>query len=272
MNYHEARRLTMSLGSSTKQAERDYPLHFETKVLTDIPYNCPRLLREFSLALEVLQKVIPAGGSILDLGCGSGWTSLLLTRAGWDVIGVDISERMVEVAQERLEHDRCGATFHVADMEELDLKRKDFDGVLVFDALHHCPNFPAVLQRACAHLRPGGHLFLMEPSWLHLLSPHARQASRIYGVTELGFTRWCLRRALKRAGFRLIRHYYDCGSGYRGLGGFLLANIRLWCGYLFCFPRIKQIVLAQKCPRLEVPGRRHAGSSVVRALLAPAAA
>ena len=74
----------------------------------------------------------------------------------------------------------------------MSLEKRDFDGVLIFDALHHCPRYDQVVARACEHLKPGGHLLVMEPSWLHLVSPHAKEATRVYGVTELGFTRFGL--------------------------------------------------------------------------------
>jgi SAM-dependent methyltransferase len=229
----------------TKQAEREYPLKVEQGHLFRKPYDDPRVLREFALALEILRAHQPHG-SILDLGCGPGWTSLFLARAGWDVVGVDISDRMIEIARARAQKDGVPATFAVSDMEELDLERRDFDAVLLFDSLHHCPGNAQVLRRACEHLRPGGHLLLLEPSWLHLYSPHARAFSRQYGVTELGFSRRYLRRALRLAGFSQVHHYYDAGTPYRGFVGFLLANLRLWLGFLSCFPHIKQIVLAQK--------------------------
>src|SRR4029077_5154967 len=102
-----------------------------------------------------------------------------------------------EMAEQRVERDGVEARFVVADMEELELDRQDFDGVVLFDCLHHCEGYERVLERAWQHLRPGGYLLLMEPSWLHLLSSHAREITRVYGVTELGFTRWGLRRSLR---------------------------------------------------------------------------
>jgi SAM-dependent methyltransferase len=230
----------------TKQAEKNYPLRVDPYLLYHKPYYDPTALREFGLALQVLQRWLPRGGTVLDLGCGPGWSSLFLARAGWSVLGVDISERMIEIARERAAQENVSVAFAVADLEGLDLPQRDFDGALLFDALHHCPRYDRVLARACDHLRSGGFLLVMEPSWLHLVSPHARQASRTYGVTELGFTRFGLRRAFRRAGFRRTRFYHDAGGVYRGLGGFLLANVRLWSSFLFCYPRIKQIALAQK--------------------------
>jgi SAM-dependent methyltransferase len=230
----------------TKQAEKDYPLRVDPFLLYQKPYYDATALREFGLALRVLQQWVPSGGAVLDLGCGPGWSSLFLARAGFDVVGVDISERMIEIARERAGQEQVSVDFAVADLEELSLEKRNFDGVLIFDALHHCPKYEQVVARACAHLKPGGYLLVMEPSWLHLVSPHAKEATRVYGVTELGFTRFGLRRTLRKAGFSRIWFYHDSGPVYRGLGGFLLANLRLWCSYLFCFPRIKQIALAQK--------------------------
>jgi SAM-dependent methyltransferase len=230
----------------TKQAERDYPLKVDQEHLYRKPFNDPRVFREFATVLQVFHGLLPGGGSILDLGCGPGWTSLFLSKAGFDVTGADISERMIEIARERAELENSQAAFAVTDMEEMDLEKKDFDGVLLFDSLHHCPGYPNVLRRACEHLRPGGHLLLLEPSWLHRYSPHARAASRTYGVTELGFSRFHLAQTLRRAGFSRVTNYYDGGNAFRGVLGFVLTNLRIWSSFLCCSPRVKQILLAKK--------------------------
>jgi SAM-dependent methyltransferase len=229
----------------SKQAEREYALKVDQAFLYDKPFHDPRVFREFAFVLEVFRQHCP-DGKILDLGCGPGWTSLFLARAGFDVLGVDISERMIEVARERGVAENNPARFQVADMEELDLEERDFDGALFFDCLHHCPQYGEVLRRACEHLRPGGAVLLLETTLLHRYSPHARAESRHYGITELGFSRRQLRRALTAAGFLAPRFFHDPGPVYRGAGGLLHSSCRLWCDYFFYFPRAKNIALAQK--------------------------
>ena len=46
---------------------------------------------------------LPAGGSILDVGCGSGWVSEYFARLGYKVLGIDISEDLIQMARERVE-------------------------------------------------------------------------------------------------------------------------------------------------------------------------
>jgi SAM-dependent methyltransferase len=229
----------------TKQAEREYALKVDQRHLFEKPYNDPRVFREFAMALELFRARLP-GGSLLDMGCGPGWTSLLLARAGYDVLGVDISERMIEIAQERAVRENVRAEFQVGDMEDLDLLRHDFDGALYFDCLHHCPGFATALRRTFEHLRSGGYILLFETTLLHRYSRHARAVTRSYGVTELGFTRRQLRLALSAAGFTDIFFSHDPGPSYKGLSGFLKAGLRLWCDFFFYYPQAKNIVIARK--------------------------
>jgi SAM-dependent methyltransferase len=229
----------------TKQAEREYALKVDSRHLFEKPYNDPRCFREYTFAVQLLLERVP-GGAVLDMGCGPGWTTLLLARAGFEATGVDISERMIEIASERAQLENVHAEFHVGDMEELHLSRQDFQAAMFFDCLHHCPNYPSALAQAHQHLAPGGFVVLFETTWLHRFSPHARETTRRLGVTELGFTRRQLRHALQQAGFGEVCFYHDPGSIYRGVAGFLKANLRLWADFFCCYPRAKNIVVARK--------------------------
>src|SRR5262249_57523028 len=88
----------------SKQAERDYATKVDGAHLFDKPFNDPRVFREFAVVLEVFGQRL-GGGAILDIGCGPGWTSLFLARAGYEVVGVDIAHPMIEIAQERTRHE-----------------------------------------------------------------------------------------------------------------------------------------------------------------------
>jgi SAM-dependent methyltransferase len=79
--------------------------------------------------VDQFKALIPVGGMVLDLGCGSGTPiASHLTNAGYAVTGVDASPEMVAFFGER----QPLATVHLADMRTLDLHRK-FSGILAWD-------------------------------------------------------------------------------------------------------------------------------------------
>ncbi|MFF0477190.1 class I SAM-dependent methyltransferase [Streptomyces sp. NPDC004284] len=115
-----------------------------------------------NLVSYVEQGLLPAGGKVLDLGCGPGRNALYLASAGYEVTGVDLSPTAVAWAEERArekgaENVRflCGDAFTAA-----------LDGPydLVYDSgcFHHLPphrriSYLALLDRVLA---PGGHFAL----------------------------------------------------------------------------------------------------------------
>jgi len=58
-------------------------------------------------------------GRALDLGCGSGTSSLALNRAGWAVSGVDFARRAILLAKQKARTANISIDFHVADVTHL---------------------------------------------------------------------------------------------------------------------------------------------------------
>jgi SAM-dependent methyltransferase len=54
--------------------------------------------------LDALRRQGTEGGLVIDLGCGSGILSQEVAAAGYDVLGIDISEAMIALARERVPH------------------------------------------------------------------------------------------------------------------------------------------------------------------------
>jgi SAM-dependent methyltransferase len=186
----------------------------------------PTHFTDWATVVAMLDAVgVPKGASVLDLGCGTGWTSLFLSETGYEVVGYDLVPANVDVARRRAERWRSSARFEVADMEALPSGRKA-DAALIFDALHHSNRQRLVLQSIAGRLRPGGWLLLGEPTWLHRFSPGAHAARRDLGWTERGPTLRGLRRDLRTAGFGAIRRFYQPTAPYedrvRGFGWQLL--------------------------------------------------
>jgi cyclopropane fatty-acyl-phospholipid synthase-like methyltransferase len=83
--------------------------------------------------LQRFLQMVPAAGTILDIGCGSGEPIAgFIVRAGHSLHGVDSSPTMIDICKERFPDQ----TWNVADMRTLKLG-KTFAGILAWDSFFH---------------------------------------------------------------------------------------------------------------------------------------
>lgn len=102
---------------------------------------------------------IEPGAHVLDVGCGTGRpTARQLTDAGLRVTGIDISERMLDLAREAVPE----ATFRRADVTGLDTSWGPYAGVVAFFSLLMLTRAQVATTLRLLHtlLDPGGHLAL----------------------------------------------------------------------------------------------------------------
>jgi len=102
----------------------------------------------------LLSLVPPHTRGLLDVGCGLGRLTRAAARGGRDVIGVDLSPRMIQRA--RLESAGAAVTFVEGDFLGIDFSRR-FDCIVSAAAMHHMPG-DAALRRMVQLLAPGGRL------------------------------------------------------------------------------------------------------------------
>ncbi|GIF15538.1 class I SAM-dependent methyltransferase [Actinoplanes teichomyceticus] len=108
---------------------------------------------------ERIGALLPAGASVLDLGCGSGVpTAKALTESDHRVVGVDIAEGMLRLAREQVP----GAEFVHADFAHLPDDFGKFDAVTAFFSLLMLSkaNIERTLDKIAGWLKPGGYLGL----------------------------------------------------------------------------------------------------------------
>lgn len=106
--------------------------------------------------LDRFLATVPAGGDVLDLGCGMGRPiAHYLIDRGCRVTGVDASPSLISMCRSRFPHH----TWIASDMRELELNRQ-FDGVLAWDSFFHLSRDDqrAMFPRFAAHARTGGAL------------------------------------------------------------------------------------------------------------------
>ena len=132
---------------------------------------------------RMLDKFRMEPANVLDLCCGTGTISRLIAKEkDWEVVGVDISSEMIEIARHRSEESGLGITYHVQDAAKLHVGRK-FDLVIsLFDSLNYiteAPDLQNAFYRVYEHLNPGG-LFIFD------MNTELALASGLFNQSNLG--------------------------------------------------------------------------------------
>ena len=102
------------------------------------------------------------GKTVLDLGCGTGENLVPLVKRGAEVIGIDISPELVELARERLGSYGLTATLRDGSAYDTGLADESVDVVFSMALLHHL-DLPSARKEIHRILRPGGLFILREP-------------------------------------------------------------------------------------------------------------
>jgi len=106
--------------------------------------------------IDLINKVI------LDVGCGSGYSSELITEEfhPQELFAFDITPEEVELAKRR----GLSANIFVGDVRDIKLPSEKFDAVFIFDVLHHVPEWRTALKEINRVLKRGGVLLVQEPN------------------------------------------------------------------------------------------------------------
>jgi SAM-dependent methyltransferase len=117
----------------------DHNSHYHSFLLGNIPASCK---------------------AALDVGCGTGAFSRLLAKRSDQVVALDLSPRMVEIAKARSKHEP-NIEFQVADVTRWVFPVGAFDCVASIATLHHLPIEETLLRMRQA-LRVGGTLVILD--------------------------------------------------------------------------------------------------------------
>lgn len=114
-----------------------------------------------------IEKHLPQdGGKILDIGCSTGELDIVLGEMGYNVLGIDLDEKMIEMAKGKIKDKPISVEFQVMNMENLeaDLSQKKFDGIIcIGNTLVHLSGIPQikeVLKQMVSLLTTGGTIIL----------------------------------------------------------------------------------------------------------------
>jgi ubiquinone/menaquinone biosynthesis C-methylase UbiE len=113
---------------------------------------------------EILRAAGPRPGSVLDLGCGVGDVTFLLSGRARRVVGADVSLENVRRARDNLRRRTVsnGAVVQ-GGAETLPFRDGAFDLVVLGDVIEHIPDVLGCLSEVRRVLRPGGRLICVTP-------------------------------------------------------------------------------------------------------------
>jgi len=169
------------------------------------PAGRQRAARRGRLIIEAAG--LSAGDRVLELGCGTGLFSRQFAATGCRLTAIDVSPELLAAASEKVT--AGGATFMVADAEDVPFGDGDFDAVIGSSVLHHLD-----IDRALAEirrvLRPGGRMAFAEPNMMNpqiALQRSVPLFRRWAGESpeETAFFRRGLARKLRERGFGEVR-------------------------------------------------------------------
>jgi len=143
---------------------------------------------------------------LLDMGCGGGWTSVFFARYGFEVVGQDIAQDMIDLAHDNrtLNGLTANPQFIRSDYESLAFQA-EFDCAVFFDSLHHAEDELGAIRSAYDALKPGGVLLTHEPGQGHSTAPGSLEAMRLYGVSERDMPPHLIMQRGREVGFRHFR-------------------------------------------------------------------
>jgi ubiquinone/menaquinone biosynthesis C-methylase UbiE len=190
----------------------------------------------------IMNLIPPPPAKLLDIGCGTGWTSIFFAKRGYSVHGVDISEGMISAAEEnKIVNNVRNIEFSVCDYEKMNFDL-EFDIVIYFDSLHHSENETLALQSAFKALKNGGICVLLEPGKGHSKAEKSREVIEKFGTIERDMSPEIIWRSAKIVGFShcyifpksssMARNIYDKKflrrSNKKGLYGYYISMSGLY--------------------------------------------
>ncbi|WP_048085897.1 class I SAM-dependent methyltransferase [Archaeoglobus veneficus] len=120
---------------------------------------------------DVLASVFERRMQILDVGTGTGFLALILAELGHEVVGIDLSKGMLEVAKKKARKLGVDVEFKLGDAENLPFDDCSFDAVICRHLLWTLPNPQKAIEEWSRVVRDGGKVVAIDGKWLDSSPP-----------------------------------------------------------------------------------------------------
>ena len=121
-----------------------------------IKYIKDNIIKNFKLnsTIKPLKKI-----NILDIGCGGGLLTEPMCRLGANVVGIDASQKNIDIAKFHAKKNRLKINYLCATPEDLKIKKK-FDVILNMEIVEHVENVNFFLKKSSELLKKNGLMFI----------------------------------------------------------------------------------------------------------------
>ncbi len=131
---------------------------FWSKISRKYAANPIRNMVGYLTTLERTKSYLTSEDRVLELGCGTGSTALLLAPSVAHITATDLAPGMIEVAEEkRAEEGLDNVVFKVAEVLSHAPEEDTYDVVLAHNLLHLLPDLDRALAQIALLTKPGGH-------------------------------------------------------------------------------------------------------------------
>lgn len=176
--------------------------HYSKRYYTDAYVGRPEALPSFAYRLTLIERYIPTGGKVLEVGASSGEFLYLLKSKGFQVVGVELSAPASAVGKARY-----GIDLHQGTLHDAPIAKESIDAVVLYHVLEHVPDPASFLADVSRILKPGGTIIVEVPDPVSVdaqISPLLMRSVLDFPHHLFAFTPSCLRMFITRAGFEVI--------------------------------------------------------------------
>jgi len=157
--------------------------------------------------VKMLSRHLRPGMSVLELGCGTGYFTRELACSGANIVAVDVSPDLLEIA--KANSSAPNVRYEIQNAYELSYPDAVFDSVVGSSVLHHL-EIQEAIREIYRVLKPSGTIYFTEPNMLNpqiAIQKNVPWVKRKLGDSpdETAFFRWPLRRLLEQNGYRDVR-------------------------------------------------------------------
>lgn len=162
-------------------------------------FSLPCAVRDLAVSARRAEGIVAKTGVAVDLGCGTGEVLEHIRDQFAEIIGVDGSPRMLELARRRFSDDCTDISLRIGELDHLPLRDAEADFACINLVLHHLSRPQDSLNEIARVLKPGGLVLVTD------FDRHQVETMRaVYGDRWLGFSQNDLGEMLNEVDMEMI--------------------------------------------------------------------